>query len=162
MKNKIIFFLVVTLLTSSLLVAQGKVFFDVKTKWAEKSKMTHIKTMFSYKLLNSDWANVTEVGEEYQIWLKNYRKVQDDNVFTTTIDLEIRRPKLLGEGELVEKREVKVVFVTGIDNRRVDTHFELAEKILGHISEELKMEATEVSERLYRELESMRYLFDRY
>jgi len=140
---------------------QGKIFFDVKTKFSEKAELTHIKNALEYRLLNSDWANVTEFGEEFALWLVNYHKTQDDNVSTTELDIEIRKPSLFSEGKLVDEEHIEVRYVVDVDNRRVDTHWQLFRQKFGNISDELVTEATDVSERIYDAVYKVSYSLGR-
>ena len=65
--------------------------------------------MLDYLILESDWASVTEWGEEYELWLLDYSKTQYQNVFTVKLNLEIRRPSTLGKGDVVASKKIKQI-----------------------------------------------------
>lgn len=152
-----VIFLIFSMANTYISAQNGKIFFDVKTKWAEKTELTHIKNMLDYLILQTDWASVTEIGEEYELWLLDYSKTQDENVFTVKLDLEIRKPKSIGKGELVICKNIDEKFVIALENDRVNTHFELYKQKYNNISDELITEAVTVGERVFRELEQLRY-----
>jgi len=154
------FVALLVILLSFNLNAQGKIFFDVKTKMSEKAELSHIKIATELLLLDTDWANVTEYGEEYSLWIKNYQKSRDYNLFDVNLDIEIRTPSMWTDGRLLLSKHIEVSFATGYDDQRVNTHYELIKQKLSNLSEEMQMEAAEVSDRIIRELESMVWSLD--
>ncbi len=132
--------------------SQGKIFFDVKTKMLEKAKLTHIKSAAVWQLSQTEWAGVTEVTGDYQLWLKNYNKLKEDNVITINLDIELRTVKTFGEGELLGSRSLNVIYVLDIESDRADSQYEYYKKMFSQFSQEIRTEAYEVSRRIIEEL----------
>lgn len=152
-KNFLILFLFIFLSQAS--IAQQKIFYDFKTKLSEKFQLTHIKNSTELLIIDSDFASVSELVADYALWLKNYRKTQDQNVFTVKLDIEIREPKIFGEGKLMLKDSVKVIYVIGIRNEYAENHYELFKQRFDNWSEEILAETSEVSCRLFNKIKQM-------
>lgn len=132
--------------------AQEKIFFDVKTKMSEKLKLTHIKSAVDILLLETDWASVTEVGENYALWIRNYHKEEDESSVKVNLDIEIRQPSTWGEGELIDSEPIEVTFDFQKDINRVSNHYELFKQKFRNISDKLILETTLVSEKIVEKL----------
>lgn len=108
---KVIFCCVVLILLRSIPAgAQPKTLFDVKTKFAEKTDLAPAKAGSVLLLGRSDWAGVTEVGETYSLWLKNYRRAKEGDKVHVKLDLEIRTPSMVRSGKLLASESVDVLY----------------------------------------------------
>jgi hypothetical protein len=143
--------LVFVLILNSQPAAQGKIFFNVKTKLIEKAKLTHIKNATEYKLLKTEWSGVTELGQEYDLWLKNYRKTESGNNISVRLDIEIRRPGYLKAGELIFTKEIEVSFDVHKDYERPEAQNELFRQKFYYLKEKLYLETCLVSDEIVQE-----------
>lgn len=134
------------------LYPQGKVFFDVKTKMAEKTRLTHIKTATVLLLLKTEWASVSDISPEYALWLRNYKITESVDEFKVTLEIEIRKPAFLREGDLYISKYIEVEGSLHQDVGRSNSHFELIRKALKNSSDKVLTEATLVSERIVEEV----------
>lgn len=83
---------------------------DIKTHLKDKINLFEAKAGFDYYLKQIPWIKITEIDEDYSLWLVDYEgRLKDDNVIIT-ITLEVRTPSTLKTGKLIEKREIKVVY----------------------------------------------------
>ena len=151
-KTKIVYvvFMMFILIINSF--AQTKIFFDVKTKLFEKPKLTYIKNAVDLLILESDWASVTEVGENYALWIRNYKKQEDESSVTVNLDIEIREPRSWAEGKLLDSEHIKVIFGYQEDIQRVSNHYELFKQKFHNLSDKLLLETTLVSEEIFKKL----------
>jgi hypothetical protein len=145
---KIFLFFIFIYYLTNITFSQDKLFFDVKTKMIEKIQLTHIKSAVGLLLLESNWASVTEIGENYALWLKNYHKEFDGNSVKIYLDIEIREPSAWGEGRLIDPEPIVVIFNFQDDIQRVSNHYELFKQKFHNISDKLLLETTLVSEKI--------------
>lgn len=100
----------------SSLTAQVRI--DVKTKWLEKKELTAAKHGVIAAIEADPAIAVTEFGEDYALWIKNLHRTKEGKErVVVTLDLELRKPSLMGEGELIEKKEVRLRY----DSRVLDS-----------------------------------------
>ena len=76
MLKKIIFSLIIFLMVSPGF-SQKKIFLDVKTPLLEKNKLVAAKAGTFYFLTQSSDLGVREAGEDYSLWLKDYKSRQN-------------------------------------------------------------------------------------
>ena len=147
MKNfSLLFFIIL----NTFIHSQGKIFYDIKVPVKDKIKLAHIETVLTSKLLNSDFANVSEGVADYAIWLVNYRKTAlDKNVFEVDLDIEVRKTKLWGKGDLIKNDNIRVRYVISLINEEANTHYEYFKEKYDNWSEDLRIEAVEVSKKLF-------------
>ena len=89
--------------------AQAQVRIDVKTKWVEKKELAAAKHGVIAAIGADPETAVTEFGEDYALWIKNLHRTKEGKErVVVTLDLELRKPSLMGEGELIEKKEVRL------------------------------------------------------
>ena len=122
-------------------ICQQKVMFDIKTKQFEKFDFIPIKIATTIILLNSDWAGVIEVGEDYSLWLKNYQRKQVDEEIIISFDVEIRTPAMLRSGSLLTTGKVDYSFNAAEEWEGVKSTREAIERELKDYSEEINTEA---------------------
>ncbi len=144
-----LFLLTVICLASAAAQDQGKIFFDVKSKWAEKAKLYHIKIGTEILLLKSEWASVTEIGAEYALWIRNFKKIENGSSVTIELDIEIRQPAGFTEGKLLANEHIECSFDLDNELKRPKDHIELFRQKLKNVSTSVLLEANVVSEHIY-------------
>jgi len=146
--------------------AQNRAAIDVKTSFSGKVEFAPVEVGTTVCLNQSDWATVTEVGEDYSLWLKEYERIKEGNETRAEITLELRTPAFLRSGSLIETRQVTATFRTQSDGMPLpDTlHWDredlkaLREAIAGELSEsanDLKLEALIVGGRVCQAARSL-------
>lgn len=106
------------LLVCSFQAAQAQVRIDVKTKWLEKKELTAAKHGVIAAIEADPAIAVTEFGEDYALWIKNLHRTKEGKErVVVTLDLELRKPSLMGEGELMEKKRLMLRY----DPRALDS-----------------------------------------
>jgi hypothetical protein len=88
--------------------AQDKVYFDIKTSLEEKRAMLPVELGTTLVLSQSDWAGVLELGEDFCIYLKNYRRKVTRNTIYVAVDIELCKPGTLKAGQLLDSHEIRV------------------------------------------------------
>ena len=89
----------------------------------------------------SDWAGIKEVGEDYSLWLKNYKKKIENSTITIEFDIEIRTAALLRSGSLLAEDKVKISFKSEEDWHGVESITKAIEMEMKNKSREIKKEA---------------------
>lgn len=109
---------------SSSLSAQVRI--DVKTKWLEKKELTAAKQGIIAAINAAPSTAVTEFGEDYALWIKNLHRAKGMNdTVVVTLDLELRKPSFVSQGDLIAKHEL----VLRYDPRSLDSL-----RLLGEVS----------------------------
>lgn len=115
--NRMLFLAAIfSLILTSSLIAQVRI--DVKTKWLEKKELTATKGGVIAAIDAAPSMVITEFGEDYALWLKNlHRTTEGEELVVLTLDLELRKPSLVSEGDLIAKS----VLVLRYDPRSLDS-----------------------------------------
>ena len=145
----LIFFLTLTLPCQG----QGeeeKTYFDVKTKFAEKTDLMAAKLGTIIFIINSDWAGIKEIGEDYSLWLKNYKRKKEKDTIYVSLDVEIRTPAMFRSGSLLESRKIEVHFKAEDTWQGVKSIIDSVEQEMKNTSQELKKEALFVGEKVIK------------
>lgn len=80
---------------------------DVKTKWLEKKELTAAKQGIIAAINAAPSTAVTEFGEDYALWIKNLHRAKGMNdTVVVTLDLELRKPSFVSQGDLIAKHEL--------------------------------------------------------
>ena len=127
-----------------------KIYFDVKTKLAEKSDLTAGKIGTIIFLVESDWAGVREIGEDYSLWLKNYRRKKVKDIVIINLDVEIRTPSMFTSGSLLKSKTIKVAFRAEDDWSGVRSIRDAVERKMRNKSRELQKEALFIGENVVK------------
>jgi hypothetical protein len=90
--------------------AQDHVVIDVKTSVSGKVDLAPVEIGTTVCLSQSDWADVSEVGEDYSLWLKNYERIKRGKDTEAELSVELRTPAFLRSGSLVATRTVTTTF----------------------------------------------------
>ncbi len=130
--------------------AQEKVYFDIKTSLEEKTSLLPVELGATLVFSQSNWAGVLELGEDFCIYLKNYRRKVTHNYIYIAMDVELREPGTLKAGKLLSTREIRVkidrnedtslatelyhLIKTGFELSAVDSHNEAV--VIGKLVEE--------------------------
>lgn len=109
-KRTLILCLLVLNFLSFNIFSQDKIYFDVKTKLAEKSNFVPAKIGVIHFLSNSDKYGVKEFGEDYSLWLKGYKTSQEEYKIKIEFTLEIHTPAMFREGRLLKKDNIFVTY----------------------------------------------------
>jgi hypothetical protein len=156
MKIKRIFFPILLLLIfSEILIGQIKKSFDVKTKLSEKTDLMPAKAGTIIFLLASDWAGIREVGEDYSLWLKNYKRKKENGTITVEFDIEVRTASMIRSGSLLTKEKLKVSFKAEDNWQGVKSITDAVEREMKNKSKEIKKEALFIGEEVEKVLKRM-------
>lgn len=79
--------------------AQDHIVIDVKTSVSGKVDLAPVEIGTTVCLSQSDWADVSEVGEDYSLWLKNYERIKRGKDTEAELSVELRTPAFLWSGE---------------------------------------------------------------
>lgn len=90
--------------------AQDPISIDIKTSFGGKVELAPVEVGAAICLNRSNWANVTEVGEDYSLWLKEYERIKDGRDTRAELTAELRTPAFLRSGSLVASRQVTATF----------------------------------------------------
>ena len=96
----------VLLVLGSQLPATAQYTFDVKTKLSEKHRMQVAKQGVLHAIENSSWASVSEVGEDYSLWIKKLRREHRGDSIRVVLDVELRTRAMLTSGRLLSRQVV--------------------------------------------------------
>lgn len=79
---------------------------DIKTALDEKGELKLAKAGLKVYLKQSEWAKVVNLGEDYSVWLTQFRRKLKGNVLRIEMDIELRTPATLDKGEFLDKRHI--------------------------------------------------------
>lgn len=89
--------------------AQEPVAIDVKTAATAKADVAPAEVGTTVCLVQSEWATVREVGEDYSLWLKRYERIKEGQDVRVEMDVELRTPAMIRSGSLIAERPVSAV-----------------------------------------------------
>lgn len=84
--------------------------FDIKTELEEKADLKIVKQGVITATSQSSWATEVEFNENYSLWLKDLRRSHRGDSMYVSINLQLRTPAALTQGELVEERRIGVQY----------------------------------------------------
>ena len=90
----------------------GQIAFDVKTLFQEKSQLRYVKTAVINYLQNSSWATVKEYGENYSLWITNFKRISLGDSIKSEFDIDIRTPAMISHGNHIFGEHIVVMFDT--------------------------------------------------
>ena len=89
---------------------QAQYSFDVKTSFAEKNKLQNVKAGVITAIGASSWATVTEIGEDYSLWILGLeRRVRNDSM-RVRIRVELRTRAMITRGRLIDSALVAISY----------------------------------------------------
>lgn len=80
--------------------------FDIKTKFAQKLDVSGIKEGTINFMKKTGWAEITEIGEEYSVWIKDVDRTVNNNIVSISYTLELRTAAMFKEGQLIKSFKV--------------------------------------------------------
>lgn len=131
-----------------------KLAIDLKVPLSETADLTPAQLGATVYLMQSDWATVTEVGEEVAVWLTDYeRKKSFLGQQVISLTLEIREPTALRTGNLIKKKKITTRYwVTSSSPSKYDQKLLIK---LDSLSHELKLEAYYLGIKIESSLQSL-------
>jgi len=82
--------------------------FDVKTQFKEKQELAVIKAGLLAFIHYVDWAELAEVGEDYSLWLRGYRRKVHGNTVTIELTLQIRTSAMFSHGRWLTEEKINI------------------------------------------------------
>jgi hypothetical protein len=131
--------------------AQDRVAIDVKTTTGGKIDLAPVEVGMTVCLNQSDWANVSEIGEDYSLWLKSYERIKKGENTEARLTLELRTPAFLRSGSLIISRTVATTFRTTSDGMVVPDTLHWNQEDLNAVREAIGEEIYESASDLKRE-----------
>jgi hypothetical protein len=136
---------------------------DLKTKFSEKLDLSAAKNGALLLLMESDWAGVTEFGEDYALWLRHPVHERRGDSIVVTLDAELREGSLFEEGDLLASRRITVAYALDDDWKRHAGASSVRAVVIGEscvaaaalIGKAVYPAATTVAERVVAGLEMM-------
>lgn len=86
----------------------AQVYLDVKTTSEEKYDLTVYKHGLIQALEATEWAGIADVGENYSVWLYNFRRVRTEDSIYAAIDINLRTPAMFSRGEFIAAATITV------------------------------------------------------
>jgi len=134
-------------------LADDKIVIDLKVSLVETADLAPAQTGASIYLLRSDWAAVSEVGEDVAVWLTGYeRKKNLIGQQVISLSMEIREPTSFRTGNLLKKQKITVRY--WLSSQESDKYNRQILNELDDISNELKMEAYHLGKKIESSLRS--------
>lgn len=131
--------------------AQERVAIDVKTTTGGKIDLAPVEVGTTVCLTQSDWAEVSEVGEDYSLWLQNYERMKDGENTRAELAVELRTPAFLRSGSLIATRTVTTTFQKTSDGMVVPDTLHWNQEDLNAVREAIGGELSEAASDLKRE-----------
>jgi hypothetical protein len=131
--------------------AQDRVAIDVKTTTGGKIDLAPVEVGTTVCLNQSDWANVSEIGEDYSLWLKSYERIKKGENTEARLTLELRTPAFLRSGSLITSRTAATNFRTTSDGMVVPDTLHWNQEDLNAVREAIGEELYESASDLKRE-----------
>ncbi|MBN2601925.1 MAG: hypothetical protein JXR87_08030 [Candidatus Marinimicrobia bacterium] len=101
-------FILAFVLLTGVVTAQEKVYFDIKTTFEEKAELLPVELGTTLVFSQSDWAGILEIGEDYCIFMRNYRRKEINQAVFISLDIELRKPGTFKAGEILGNRTVRL------------------------------------------------------
>ena len=121
---------------------KDRVLFDIKSKHSEKVDLSPIKTGATLLLLQSDWAGIAEVGEDYSLWLKDSELKIVKGRILIKLRVELRTPALFRSGSLIKSENIEFSFKPVDKWEDITSASKAIKQELENVSEEILIEAT--------------------
>lgn len=142
---------ILLLLLPAQIHAQDRVAIDVKTTTGGKIDLAPVEVGTTVCLNQSDWANVSEIGEDYSLWLKSYERIKRGEDTEARLTIELRTPAFLRSGSLITSRTVTTTFRTTSDGMVVPDTLHWNREDLNAVREAIGGELSESASDLKRE-----------
>ena len=94
------------------------IYFDVKTRFAEKREFVSVKAGLLAFIKHAEWAAIKDIGENYSVWLKDYTRRQNGSAVNIELILQIRTPAMFTHGKRLVEKSVQVSYdISKVPNR---------------------------------------------
>jgi len=103
-------FLVLIFLVASSNLSFGQVL-DIKTKMSEKAELSPLKIGTEIFLIKKG-IKILDTGEDFAVWIKDYRKVKDGNRCTVTVLVKITPTTAFAEKAPLAEKTVSFMYAT--------------------------------------------------
>lgn len=123
----------------------------MKTTTGGKIDLAPVEVGTTVCLNQSDWANVSEIGEDYSLWLKSYERIKRGEDTEARLTIELRTPAFLRSGSLITSRTVTTTFRTTSDGMVVPDTLHWNREDLNAVREAIGGELSESASDLKRE-----------
>lgn len=137
--------------SSTRATAQDQVAIDVKTPLESKTELAPAKAGAAMCLHRSEWATISEVGEDYSLWLKEYERVKDGRDTRAELTIELRSPALLRSGSLIASQQVRARYRAGTNEVNIPDSLRWRQKDITALWESIKDEFSESTAKIRRE-----------
>lgn len=140
--------------TTSFAAAEAIIKIDLKVELLETADLGPAQLGTTLFLMRSDWATVTDMGEDVAVWLTGYERHR--NLLGQQVircDLEIRDPSFVRSGNLQQRETVTIRYWP---HRHESSKYE--QEILNDLhalSEELKIEGYLLGKKISKRLEQV-------
>ncbi|MBU0712495.1 hypothetical protein KJ762_10220 [bacterium] len=101
-------FIMTLVLLSGIVTAQDRVYFDIKTTFDEKTELLPVELGTTLVFSQSDWAGILELGEDYCIFMRNYRRKETRSAIYISLDIEMRKPGTFKAGDILGTRTIRL------------------------------------------------------
>ena len=98
--------LLVILFSLTGLVAEERIYFDIKTDIKDKIKLLPIELGTIFMFSQSDWGGVLEIGEDYGLYLRNYQRKKTSSAIYLKMVVELRSPGGWKAGKVLRSQEL--------------------------------------------------------
>ncbi|NQV15244.1 hypothetical protein HQ531_07285 [bacterium] len=134
--------------------AGEEVVIDLKVALIETTDLAPAQAGATVYIMKSDWATVSDMGEDFAVWLKDYERSKNfigQQVISLT--LEVREPSMLRIGNLLKKKRLTVRYWDNSSKSDKFDHQIFNE--LNDLSSELQLEAYHLGLKIESNLKSM-------
>jgi len=132
-------------------IAQEQVVIDVKTPLDSKIVLAPAKAGAAICLHRSEWAAVSEAGEEYSLWLKHYERIKEGRDTRAEFTVELRTPALLRTGSLIARRQIRTRYRAGTNQLSVPDSLRWRRRDITALWEAINDELSESASKIRRE-----------
>jgi len=90
--------------------AFGQYTFDIKTTVEEKYSLHVAKEGVTAAFEEAPWVSVREVGEDYSLWLTNFRRSHNGDSVQVRMTVNLRTPAMLTRGDEIAVRRIEASY----------------------------------------------------
>lgn len=90
--------------------ASGQYAFDIKTTVEEKYDLHVAKEGVTAAFEEAPWASVREVGEDYSLWLTDFRRSHEGDSVRVRMTVNLRTPAMLTRGNSIAARRIEASY----------------------------------------------------
>ena len=128
--------------------AQEPIRLDVKTRLGDKADLSPTHIGAAAHLATVGWVETVEFGEDFSVWLLDYRKVLRGDTTVVALGVELRTPAFIRSGSTLAVAEVAVPFRAHSLWAGVNSIRDAIERQLRNSKQEIRAEAALVGGRV--------------